>query len=392
MGGPANNGHAILSPSGASRWLACTPSARLEEQYPDTTSEAAEEGTLAHELGETILLHHVGEINKRTFTRRVNKIKKNPLYNAEMQNHAENYASYVIERFEEAKKRSSDAVLQIEAKLNLTDYIPEGFGTGDGVIIADGILDIIDLKYGKGVLVSCENNKQMMIYALGALFEFGFMYDIDLVRMNIYQPRLDNISSFEMPVNELLEWATTELKPKANLAFEGKGEFVAGPHCQFCKARVQCRALAESNLELAKYEFASSDLLSDSEIAEILSKADQFKKWISSIERFALSEAVDNGKKWDGFKLVEGRSNRTYVDQDAVAKRLVEQGIPEELIYSKSLLGITAMEKVITKKEFTNLLSDLVVKPQGKPTLAPLSDKRPEWNSVESAITDFSDN
>jgi hypothetical protein len=330
------------------------------------------------------------EISKRTYNARLKKIEADPLYSPDMKGYCEDYVVFVVERFEEAKKRSKDAILQIEVKLNLTDYIPEGFGTGDAVIIADGILDIIDLKYGKGVMVSCENNKQMMSYALGACREFYFLYDISTVRMNIYQPRLYNISSFEMPVTELMDWAENELAPKAELAFKGEGEFVSGDHCQFCRAKAQCRALAEHNLELAKYDFQDSKLLADNEIADVLSRAGQFKKWISAIEAFALSEAVDNGKQWPGFKLVEGRSVRCYSDHDKVAGRLTENGIPEAIIYEKKLLGITAMEKAITKKQFSVLLDDLIVKPQGKPTLVPETDKRPAWNSVESAINDFS--
>jgi len=390
MGSPDNNGHALLGPSGASRWMACTPSARLEEKFPDKTSEAAEEGTTAHELGEILLRTFTKEYTKRRSNSLLKKLKESKYYNNEMQDAIDNYAAFIVERFEAAKERTPDAVLLIEQKLDLTEYIPESFGTGDCVIIADGTLDIIDLKYGKGVMVSCENNKQMRLYGLGALREFDFMYDIDTVRMTIYQPRLDNISSSEISVAELEEWAREELTPKAQLAWEGKGEFVPGDHCGFCKARVQCRALAEFNLELAKHEFADPELLSDEEIAEILDKAAQFKKWIGSIETYALTEAVDNGKQWPGYKLVEGRSNRVYSDQDAVAQALTDAGIEETIIYTRSLLGITAMEKAITKKTFETILGDLVIKPQGKPTLVPASDKRPAWNSYESAVNDFS--
>ena len=382
--------HALLGPSGASRWLACTPSARLEEKFPDNSGDAAAEGTTAHELGEILLRTFTGEYSKRKANSELKKLKESPFYNNEMQDNAEAYAAFVIEKFEEAKKRTPDAVLQIEQKLNLSEYVPESFGTGDAIIIADGILDIIDLKYGKGVLVSCENNKQMMLYALGALLEFDFLYAISIVRMTIYQPRLSNISTFEMSVEDLVEWAEKELSLKAQLAWEGKGEFVPGSHCQFCKAKAQCRALAEDNLELTKYDFQDSELLTDEEISAILVKADQFKKWLSSVENFALTEAVDNGKDWPGFKLVEGRSVRVYSSQDEVAKKLVENGIEEAIIYERKLLGITAMEKAITKKAFDSILGDLIIKPQGKPTLVPESDKRPAWNSVESAISDFS--
>lgn len=388
------NQHATLSPSAAGRWMSCTPSVRLEEKIPapEVVSEAAEEGTVAHELGETILRLYSGEIKKSEYNKIIKRIKEDKYYNSDMQEHADSYAAFVIEHYEAARKITKDAVLCIETRLDLTEYIEEGFGTGDAIVIADGVLDIIDLKYGKGVPVSCVNNKQMMIYALGALREFDVLYDIHTVRMSIYQPRLNNISSFEMSVQELQEWARTELKPKAELAYKGDGEFVSGDHCRFCRAKVLCRAHAEKQLELAKYDFKDPDMLEDSDISDILTRADNFKNWIGAVEAYALTQAVDHGKSWEGFKLVEGRSVRTYTNQDAVAERLTSNGIEECIIYTKSLLGITAMEKAITKKRFAELLSDLVIKPQGKPTLVPVSDKRPEWSGVESAKNDFSDN
>lgn len=381
--------HALLSPSGASRWLACTPSARLEQQFPDSSGDAAREGTLAHELGELLISYNAKLIKKAAYTKALKEIEANIFYNADMLNYMEGYAAFVIERYAEAKKKTKDAVLSLESRLDFTEYVPEGFGTGDAVVIANGILDIIDLKYGKGVSVSSVENKQMMLYALGALAEFDLLYDISIVRMTIYQPRLDNISIWELPVAELREWAETELKPRAVMAFAGDGDFVAGVHCRFCRAKAQCKALAAENLKLAKYDFLRGELLTEDDIADILSRADAFKKWISAVEDYALKEAVDNGKSFPGFKLVEGRSNRMYANQDEVVKRLLENGYQEAIIYTKSLLGITAMEKAITKKAFDAALSDLIVKPQGKPTLVPTTDKRPSWNSAENAINDF---
>lgn len=381
--------HAILSPSGASRWLNCPPSARLEQQFPDSSGEAAKEGTLAHALGETFLKHRLRLIAHDQLKKEIALIEADPLYSNEMWEYASNYADYVYESFNAAKAITSDAVIQIEAQLNLTDYVPEGFGTGDAVIIADGTMDIIDLKYGKGVNVSCENNKQMMLYALGGLREFDFMYDIQNVRMTIYQPRMDNISTFEMSVKDLQEWAENVLKPIAKLAFEGKGEFKVGDHCRFCRAKAVCKANATQNLELAKYDFAESVLLTDAEVADILSRAAAFKSWITSVEEMALTEAVEKGKSYPGFKLVEGRSNRVYMDEDKVAIALTREGFGEDEIYLKKLLGITAMEKAITKKTFENVLGGLVIKPAGKPTLVVESDKRTAWNSAESAKNDF---
>jgi len=382
-------GHAILSPSGASRWLNCPPSARLEQTFPDSSGEAAKEGTLAHFLGETILKKVLGLSSKLEAEGNMLIVKKDQYYNSELHDNASNYAAFVIEAFNTAKEITKDAVIQIEAQLNLTDYVPEGFGTGDAVIIADGTMDIIDLKYGKGVNVSCENNKQMMLYALGGLREFDYMYDIQNVRMTIYQPRMDNISTFEMSVKDLQEWAEMVLKPTAKLAFEGKGEFKVGDHCRFCRAKAVCKANANENLELAKYDFAESVLLTDSEVADILNRASAFKAWLTSVEEMALTEAVEKGKNWPGYKLVEGKSNRVYSDEEKVANALIEKGFSETDIYTKKILGITAMEKAITKKTFETVLGDLVIKPQGKPTLVPESDKRSAWNSAESAKNDF---
>jgi hypothetical protein len=383
------NGHALLSPSKASRWLACTPSARLEERFPETTGEYAREGSLCHALGELLINKHTGALKKAAFTKEFKVIEADPMFNDEMMECAENYASFVAERYAESLKHTEDAVLKVEAKLNLTDYIPEGFGTGDAVIIADGALEIIDLKYGKGVPVSCVNNNQMKVYALGAFREFDLLYDLHTVRMTIYQPRIDNISTWEMPSEDLMHWGETELKPKAQVAFAGGGEFAPGSHCRFCKAKAQCRALAEQQLEVAKYEFKSSELLTEEEIADVLSRSDAFTNWINAVSAFALTEAVEKGKKWPGFKLVEGRSNRVYMNPEAVAERLVKYGYEEDHIYTRALLGITAMEKAISKKSFEALLNDLVVKPRGKPTLVPETDKRAEIGGMESAKRDF---
>lgn len=384
--------HAVLSPSGAHRWLSCTRSARLEQQFPDKAGKVAEEGTLAHSLGELILKYKLKRISKQIYQRDLKKIEANELFDHGMMEHAESYSVFVLERFYEAQSHTKDAVIYLEHKLDLREYVEEGFGTGDCVIIADGTMEIIDLKYGKGVLVSAENNKQMMLYALGALKDFDFVYDIDTVRMTIFQPRIDNFSSYEIKVVDLLTWAEVDLKPKAKLAFAGEGEFVPGTHCQFCKAKALCKANADYNLELARHDFAVPELLSDEDISDILERADLFTKWLKGVLDHALSEAVLNGKKWPGFKLVEGRSNRAYSDQSLVATKLLEAGFVKEIIYKDpELHGITEMTKRLGKKTFETLLTDLIIKPQGKPTLAPLSDKREELNSVDAAQKDFAE-
>lgn len=377
--------HAVLSPSSASRWLSCTPSARLEMQYPDKAGDYAKEGTLAHEFGELRLKRYSGEIdNLEEWTERTSELVKDSLYSESLEEYAGSYADFVWEKYQLAQKTTSDAVLRIEEKIDLTAYVPEGFGTGDAVILADGTMEIIDLKYGKGVQVSAVENKQMMLYALGALDMFGFMYAIHTVRMTIYQPRLDNVSEWEMPVEELLMWGMNELAPRAKMAFAGEGSFIPGKHCQFCRAKAQCRALAEKNMEIAQHEFDDASLLSDAEISKVLEQMDIFRNWMSAVEEYALQAAL-NGKAFPGFKLVEGRSNRKYIDEKKVADRLIENGYKSDLIYEPAKLKtITAMEKLVTKKAFTAILGDLIIKPQGKPTLVPVSDKRQEWNSAEN--------
>lgn len=381
--------HALLSPSSAHRWLNCTPSARLESTVEDRAGDAAKEGTIAHKLAEVTLSANIGLISLQALNAEIDQLSEEPLYEPAMHEHIDDYVVYVMEQFNSAKARTSDAMIFLEQKLNLTDYVPDGFGTGDVVIIADGILDITDLKYGKGVTVAAKENKQMMLYSLGALREFEHLFDIHTVRMTIYQPRIGAVSSWEISVSELKSWAENTLKPLAALAFAGEGEFKAGEHCRFCRIKAQCRANAEHNLQLAAYDFKNPDLLDDEEIADILNRADLFSKWVAAVEEFALTEAVEKNKKWPGYKLVEGRSNRTYTNEDAVAKQLIANGFKEDSIFTKKLLGITAMEKATGKAKFTALLSDFVVKPPGKPTLVPETDKRPAYNSAEAAAVDF---
>lgn len=379
--------HALLSPSGASRWLACTPSARLEQQFPESTSSFAEEGTLAHKLGEYLIKQKLGRVS---YSDMDNWEKQSEYYSESMLEYCDEYATFVVEQYNTALATTPDAQIFLEQRLDITDYVPEGFGTGDVVIISDGTLTLIDLKYGKGVPVYAENNKQMMLYALGALKEFDFLYDISTVSLTIYQPRIDNTSTWEISVYELLFWAEVELKPRAELAFAGEGEYVPGNHCQFCKAKAVCKALADKNLEIARYDFADPALLSDEEIADILNRYNLFVNWINAVEEYALNEAV-KGKIWPGYKLVEGRSNRKYTDENKVAELLLSKHFPEDGIFKKTLKGITAMEHYLGKKPFDAFLGSLIIKPPGKATLVPASDKRREINNLESAKADFAD-
>lgn len=375
--------HAMLSASGASRWMACTPSARLEQQFENKTSDYAAEGTLAHELGELKLRKELEGLSTRSFNSKVKKIQENKLYTADMPDYVDMYVETCLERVSEAKATTPDALFKIEQRLDFSEWVPEGFGTGDFVIIADGTMEVCDLKYGKGVPVSANNNKQMMLYALGAISEFSFLYDIEKVRMTIIQPRLDNISTFEVTVEDLLKWAEEYVKPKAELAIKGEGEFCAGDHCKFCRAKAVCRARAEKNLELAKYEFEKPTTMDNNDIAYVLSKVDELVNWASDVKEYALEEAL-KGEEFEGYKVVEGRSNRKWSSEDDVAKVLMGQGFLENIIYTKKLTGITNMESAIGKKEVQRLLGDYIIKPVGKPTLVPVADKREPYNPAKS--------
>lgn len=382
--------HAILSPSSASRWLACTPSAQFEQQFPDKAGDAAAEGTLAHDVGELLIRKELGWMLDRDYKLTLKSLTANKFYCAELRGHAEDYAAFVIERYNAAKAKTKDAVLHLEQRLDLTAYVPDGFGTGDAVIIADGTMDIIDLKYGKGVPVFAPKNKQMMLYALGALHQFDLSFDIQTVRMTIYQPRIDNISEWELPAADLKDWGHKVLIPGAAAAHEGTGEYKPGDHCTFCRARTKCKALAAYQLEITRYDFQQINTLTPEDVADILTRADSFTKWLKSIEEDALSQAVNNGVKWPGFKLVEGRSVRKYADPAAVVEKLKASGFDEAVIYKpQEIQGITALTGLIGKKVFAELVDPLCIKPAGKPALVPESDKRPELNSLEKAQAEF---
>lgn len=358
--------HAKLSASSAHRWMNCTPSANLEREFADKSSEAAAEGTAAHALCE----HKLRKALKMRSTRPVSKYDSD-----DMEMYTDSYRDFVLELLAEAKQNCTDPMILIEQRLDFSCYVPDGFGTGDCVIVADKELHIIDFKYGLGVLVSAEHNPQMMLYALGALRLFDALYDIETVSMSIFQPRRDNVSTWSISVGELNTWAETTLREKAVLAFDGKGDFTPGPWCTFCKAAVKCRARAEEKLALAQYEFAKPPLLTDAEIEDILSRLEDLTKWASEISAYAQDAAINHGKQWKGFKLVESRSNRKYTDENAVIAAANAAGYRD--IFRKNLIPITEMEKLMGKKTFSEVLGGLVIKPQGKPTLVPASDKRP---------------
>lgn len=361
--------HALLSASSASRWVACPPSVRLTEDIPNQTSTFAQEGTDAHELCAYLVEKALGR-KARDPTASLE------YYSEEMQECAEEYRNYVLGQIEIAKSRSPDPLVLIEQRLNFARWVPDGLGTGDCVIVADGLLQVIDYKHGLGVLVSADHNAQMMCYALGALDMFEELYDIETIIMTIFQPRRDNISSFEMTKEDLLEWAEKELAPKAQLAYEGQGEMQSGKHCQFCKLKAICRKRAEDNLALARMEFADPNTLDLTDIAEILPKIDQLTSWANDVKTYALEQA-NSGERIPGFKLVEGRSTRKFVNEDEVAKRVQDAGFDP---YEQKLLTLTAMTKLLGKKQFNDLLGSLIFKPSGKPQLVPLDDNRQEMN------------
>ena len=368
--------HALLSASSSHRWLNCPPSARLCEGYDDKGSDFAAEGSDAHSLCEYKLRKALGMEAK-------DPTEDLTWYDAEMEESADGYVAFVMELVAEAKKTCSDPVVLIEQRLDYSKYVQAGFGTGDCVLIADGILHIVDFKYGRGVLVEAEDNPQMKLYALGALEIFDCLYDIDTVSMTIYQPRRANVSTFTLSRQELLDWAETVLVPTAQLAFAGDGEYHCGEWCQFCKAKADCRERARANMELARYEFRQPPLLTDEEVEAILGKLDDLTNWASDIKDYALQAAI-SGKHWSGYKLVEGRATRRYTDENAVVAAVKAAGY--DPYDEPKVLGVTAMTTLLGKKQFNDILGGLIVKPQGKPTLVPESDKRPAMTTI---IDDF---
>ena len=374
--------HAYLSASASHRWLACPPSAKLCANIPDQASEYAQQGTDCHELCAYLVEKALG--------REVIDPTENLIYyDAEMQNCAEEYRNYVLEQIEAAKEFCKDPQVMIEQRLDFSRWVENGFGTGDCVIVADEVLQIIDYKHGLGVLVSAGDdehggNSQMMCYALGALEVFGDIYDINQIKMTIFQPRRENISTYTISRDDLLKWANEVLAPTAQLAYVGEGEFKAGDHCTFCKVKATCRKRAEYNLELAKYDFEMPATLDDTEIAAILEKVDEMISWGNDIKEYALQQA-QSVVHFEGWKVVEGRSNRKYTDEAAVAFAVKDAGFDP---YEKKLLGVTAMSTLLGKKKFEELLGGLIYKPPGKPALVPESDKRPAMNT---AIEDFNE-
>ncbi|CDG04263.1 DUF2800 domain-containing protein [Lactococcus lactis] len=369
--------HAVLSASSSNRWLHCPPSVRLSESFENKSSEFAKQGTDAHELCEFKLHQLLGDAG-------IDPTPNLAYYDEEMEVCATAYATYVMEELNKAKQVSKDPIVIVEQQLDFSRFVPEGFGTGDCLIIADETLSVIDYKHGLGVLVDAYENPQMMCYALGALELFDGIYDISQVKMTIFQPRRENVSTYTIQKEELMQWGNDVLTPAAKLAFNGEGEFQCGKWCGFCPAKYSCKARAEYNLELVKKEFREANLLSDDEIEEVLVKVDNLVSWANDIKEYALKQAL-NGKIWADFKLVEGRATRKYSNDNDVAAAVIKAGFNP---YDKKLLGVTAMTKELGKSKFEEILGDYIIKPKGKLTLVPMSDKR-KAVEIQTAADEF---
>lgn len=382
--------HALLSASGAHRWLECTPSARLEEAFPESASSYAAEGTLAHEVAANCALYWTEQITEAEYENTLNKLKQNDLYTADMLEDCINYAKLICDKWNKLKEKCPDATVMIEAQIKYAEWAPEGFGTADCLILADGFLEVIDFKYGKGKRVDALGNPQMRMYTLGAYSTYGLVFNVEHITMTIYQPRLSGVMcDDEITIAELLKWGEEYVKPRAALAFEGKGNFCPSSEvCKFCKAKQVCRARANENLK--QFDEAPDILcLTPDEAGQILEKADDIKAWLTDLENLVQSTLLE-GQPVKGWKIVEGRSNRRYADETKVAAAMKAAGYNDAVIYKpKELITLTQMEKDFGKKNIATILDGLIIKPAGKPTLAPETDKRPEFKPEEQILKAF---
>lgn len=401
--------HALLSCSGSHRWLTCTPSAHFEQQFPQSAGVAADEGTLAHAIAELLISSKAGRINKLQMIARLRPLQGNELYTEAMLTYCDEYASWVIEQFAHAQAEDETAILLLESEVDLSEYVPQGKGTRDVAIIGGELIHVIDFKYGRGVIVNAEEpqdpeadpddelaeaegNPQLNMYGLGTLLEYRHVYGIKRVRGTIYQPRLSNISTTETSVPNLLFWAETTLRPTADKAFRGDGEFIAGAHCRFCSAAGGCRANMAFNSKLLRFDFRNENALTLSEISEVLNMGDLFVKWHKAVKEYALEIALRQGAAIPMFKVVSGRSNRKYLDVKGIEASLLSAGYKKEYFYKKpELLTITAMEAAISKPKFEKLVAPFTVKAPGAPTLAHVTDTRAVFRSAEAGIADFAD-
>ena len=369
--------HAICSASSSDMWLHCPPSARKNAERPDSGSNYAEEGSQAHALCEHKLRRMLGQPSN-------DPSKTLTYFTAEMEQSADDYVTFVLEQIEVARETCPDPYVAVEQRVDFSDYVQEAFGTADCIVVGEPIIRVIDLKYGAGVAVSAEENSQLKLYALGALAAYGTLFDIDKVVLSIVQPRRDNISTFEVSTDDLYRWAGEVLKPAADLAFKGEGEYSSGSWCKFCRVKAECRTRAEYAMELAKLDFKRPPMLEDDEVEYVLEHIDELISWANDIKDYALGAAI-GGKRWYGWKLVEGRSNRCYTSETTVAAAVAETGYDP---YEHTIISVTAMEKLLGKRKFAEILGSMVMKPRGKPVLVPETDKRPEINT---AAIDFAE-
>lgn len=382
--------HALLGASAASRWLACPPSARLCEDMPDSGSQYAAEGTLAHELAELKVRKMFTVMAKSAYAKAFNKIKKDPLYNSEMDHVTDSYLDYIKDC---AMQFDSKPFVACEVSVDFSGYVPEGFGTADCVMVGGTTMRVVDFKYGKGVPVTAEENPQMKLYAIGALAQYAMLYHIEKVVLSIAQLRLGEPDEWETTPDALYQWAAGYVKPRAELAYNGGGEPHPGEHCRFCKAKAQCRARAEANLEAIQGFSSRADtsspvdarLLTYPEVGRALERAKPFMKWFKDVEEYALQAALE-GKEIPGWKVVEGSSRREFDDTDTVFTELQAAGVDGALLYERKPLTLSGIEKLLGKKEFEDLCGNHVVKPAGKPALVPEGDRRQPYNN---AISDF---
>lgn len=378
--------HALLSPSAAHRWMHCTAAPRLEAKVPDRETDFALEGTLAHAYCALKLKTFLGK-DTAAEVQEINELN-GQYHTGEMDEYTDTYKTIVLEKYGDARTVTADALLLVETRLDFADYVPDAFGTSDAVIIADGLMEVIDFKYGKGVRVSAVENEQMKIYALGAYLRFSLDYDIERIRMTIVQPRLDNLSEYEVSVADLLSWARDTLRPKAVEAYRGDGAQNPGDWCRFCKVRGNCRTLADRCTGVAG-EYKDLGLIYPEEMAaRVLPLVPMVKAWVATVEEYALQKALE-GVSFPGYKLVEGRSVRKITDEDAVRDTLARQGYHEtEYMKPAALCGLTDLEKLVGKKRFAAMCGDYIIKPQGKPTLVTEDDKRPAINPADD-LKDF---
>lgn len=394
MGKAKEREHALLSASSAHKWLNCTPSARLEDKLPDTAGAAAAEGTLAHSLCELKLTKIFTDQNMttRTYNSRLKKLKEDSLYQPEMDRFTDEYVEYVKEI---AFSMPAAPTMMVEKRLDYSAYAPEGFGTGDCVMLQGTELHIVDFKYGKGVPVKAEGNPQLALYALGALAEYGFIYPVEKIVLHIVQPRISNIDRWETTVEEITAWGGW-VKERAELAYKGEGEFHEGTWCDscFCKIAGTCRHRAEKHLQLMETAMGKDNLvtdystLSDEEIGAILKKAQFLASWVKKLESYAQNRLLEGGQI-PGWKLVEGRSNRTFTDTEAAFRAIVEAGYDRALLYEEKPITLTEAENLVDKKVWDTVAASYIVKPQGKPALVPADDQRPEYKPKTDAQSAF---